>query len=215
MGKYKKGILGKFKGTIASVIGSVWRGIPYMRSVSDDHKDAKTEKQVAQRTRFGACTKFTSLVKNDIILPIWEKRAVRMTGVNLFVKTNQHCFNETGNISNYQNMVFSLGKLPLPESIVVQNNLTGNGAIQITWTDNSGTASAIATDQLALVALTGETPVVMSRLTFTRNLGNASIQLPYTSGETVNLYIFFRDPAGENYSPSFYASLTISGTPTT
>jgi hypothetical protein len=213
MGKFKKGILGKFSGTIASVVGSVWRGIPYMRSVADDYKNPNTPKQVAQRARFGACTKFTNLVKTGIILPIWEKKAVKMTGVNLFVKTNQHCFNGEGTITDYPNMKFSIGNLPLPENIMVENSQSGNGSIIISWTDNSGFLTAIATDRLMLVTLAGNKPTIMSALTFTRTNASATIQLANAPGETVHLYIFFSDPAGENYSASFYAVVNIPSVP--
>jgi hypothetical protein len=213
MGKFKKGILGKFSGTIASVVGSVWRGIPYMRSVADSYKNPNTPKQVAQRARFGACTKFVNLVKTGIVLPIWEKKAVKMTGVNLFVKTNQHCFDDDGNILDYPNMKFSIGNLPLPENIVVVNSRTGNGLIVISWTDNSGSSTAIATDRLMLVTLTGNKPTVMSTLDITRAAETATVQLANGAGETVHLYIFFSDPAGENYSTSFYAVVNIPALP--
>ena len=213
MGKFKKGILGKFSGTIASVVGSVWRGIPYMRSVADSHKDSKTPKQVAQRTRFGACTKFTNLIKTNVVLPIWEKKAVKMTGVNLFVKINQHCLDGEGNILDYPDMKFSIGNLPLPENILVQNSQSGNGSIVITWTANSGVLTAITTDRLMLVTLAGNKPTVMSTLNFTRSAETATVQLSNGAGETVHLYIFFSDPAGENYSTSFYAAVSIPSLP--
>jgi hypothetical protein len=213
MGKIKQGILGSFSGTVATVVGSTWRGIVCMRGIATSHKDANTPDQKAQRARFGACGKFSNLIKTGIILPIWDKKAVEMTGSNLFLKTNQHCFDGEGNIVDYQNMKFSIGNLPLPENIVVVNSRSGNGLIVISWTDNSGSLTAIASDRLMLVTLTGNKPTVMSTLNFTRAAESATVQLANGAGETVHLYIFFSDPAGKNYSNSFYAVVNIPSLP--
>ena len=213
MGKIKQGILGAFSGTVATVVGSTWRGIVCMRGIATSHKDANTPEQKAQRARFGACGKFSNLIKTDIILPIWDKKAVEMTGSNLFLKTNQHCFDGEGNIVDYQNMQFSFGKLPLPGNITVENSQSGYGSIVISWTDNSGFLTAIASDRLMLVTLAGNKPTIMSGLNFTRAAETATIQLSNGAGETVHLYIFFRDPAGDNYSASFYAVVNIPSAP--
>ena len=213
MGKIKQGILGAFSGTVATVVGSTWRGIVCMRGIATSHKDANTPEQKAQRARFGACGKFSNLIKTDIILPIWDKKAVEMTGSNLFLKTNQHCFDGEGNIVDYQNMKFSFGNLPLPENLVVENNLAGNGAIKITWTDNSGVGIAAPTDRLRLVTLTGNKPVVITGITFTRGASMASVQVPYGVGETVHVYAFFQDEKGSTCSDSFHTLVNIPSAP--
>jgi hypothetical protein len=52
-----------------------------------------------------------------------------MTGYNLFLKTNQSCFEDDGTFADCGNLKFSVGKLPLPGNIVFQNDGTTAGAI--------------------------------------------------------------------------------------
>ncbi|MCG8580024.1 MAG: DUF6266 family protein [Bacteroidales bacterium] len=58
MGRYKKGILGSFRGKIGNVIGSTWRGITYMRSLSERSNKKATEKQLLQRAKFAFAMEF-------------------------------------------------------------------------------------------------------------------------------------------------------------
>jgi len=83
MGKIKQGILGGFSGTIATVVGTAWKGIACMRGIAKNHKDANTHDQLVQHTRFGTCVKFSNLIKTEIILPIREKKAVEKSMAEL------------------------------------------------------------------------------------------------------------------------------------
>ncbi|WP_430817852.1 DUF6266 family protein [Carboxylicivirga sp. RSCT41] len=58
MGQYKKGILGGFTGKVGNVIGSTWRGINYMRSLSDRSNKKASEKQLLQRAKFAFAMDF-------------------------------------------------------------------------------------------------------------------------------------------------------------
>src|SRR5690625_7724195 len=48
----KKGILDNIRGKVGNVIGGVWNGIPYIRSVPDKVHNPNTLKQQTQRLRF-------------------------------------------------------------------------------------------------------------------------------------------------------------------
>ena len=52
MGKIRQGILGGFKGTVGTVIGSSWNGIAYMKGRPQSVKNPKTPAQLAQRSFF-------------------------------------------------------------------------------------------------------------------------------------------------------------------
>jgi hypothetical protein len=137
-----------------------------------------------------------------------------MSGFNFFTGENQGYFDEVGNITDYQNLQISVGDLPLPNDISVENNPAGGGSVNITWTNNSGTDIAAATDQLKLVVLNGTKPTVMMGLAFVRSAETATILLPYEAGNTSHVYIFFGDAEGDNYSPSYYVPLAVPNTPT-
>ena len=202
-----------YSGSFGNIIGYIINGKQYFRSKPEHINDAKTKEQVNQRTRFIACTKLAKSALNDILKPVWEKGAITMTGFNLFVKTNYSAFDETGKISNYSNLKFSVGNLPLPKNIVISNAAAGNGAIDVTWTDNSGSGIAAATDRLMVVALKVNEPVVITGLNFTRRARQATVQLPYVAGDTVHVYVFFQHKKGKNYSNSYYSLVNIPSAP--
>jgi hypothetical protein len=210
MAKIKQGILGGFSGTVGPVIGGSWKGIQYLRAKPHKYPVIPTKKQSVHFNKFGAGISLAKSVKNTIIKPIWNQKAVKMSGFNLFVKTNKDVFDETGAVYDFPNLKFSVGDLPLPENIAVANDVTGNGAIVITWNNNTAIAIAAPTDLLRVVVLNRNEPVVLNGLTFTRNAGSATIQLPYGAGETVHLYIFFEDETNKIYSNSFHSSLNIT-----
>ena len=52
MGKIKQGILGGFRGTVGTVVGSSWNGIAYMKGKPQSVKNPKTDAQLQQRGFF-------------------------------------------------------------------------------------------------------------------------------------------------------------------
>ena len=62
MGKIKQGILGGFNGTVGTVIGGSWKGLSYMRGKAQSIKNPRTEKQMAQRIKFGLAQKFVKVM---------------------------------------------------------------------------------------------------------------------------------------------------------
>ena len=209
MAKINQGILGGFSGSVGPVIGSSWKGIPYIRSKPGKYSHPPTEKQSRYRNKFAAQIAFAKSLKFSVIKPIWDQKAVMMSGFGLFIKTNKDVYDDTGAICDFPSLKLSLGDLPLPDNITVANAAGGNGAINITWSDNSGVDIAAATDRLRVVALKGNEPVVFKELTFTRKEQQAAIHLPYITDDSVHVYLFFQDAAETNYSECFHLPLTI------
>jgi len=79
------------------------------------------------------------------------------------MKTNQSRFGPDGARADYENLKSSVGNLPLPGNIVIQNDGTTAGAVRITWQDNSWLENANATDRLRVVYFTGNTPTEKQR----------------------------------------------------
>ena len=52
MGKIKQGILGGFRGTVGTVVGSSWNGVAYMKGKPQSVKNPRSDAQVQQRTFF-------------------------------------------------------------------------------------------------------------------------------------------------------------------
>lgn len=56
MAIYKQGILGPFSGKVGTVVGSSWRGTPYIRSLATKVANPRTADQVKVRSRLTAVT---------------------------------------------------------------------------------------------------------------------------------------------------------------
>jgi hypothetical protein len=210
MGTIKQGILGGFSGKVGKVIGGTWKGIDYMRGIPSSVANPQTEGQVTQRNKFGACIALAKSVIDSIIRPIWNRKAVKMTGINLFTKTNLPVFNELGEIVDFDNLKFSIGDLPLPTNLVIENNLAGNGAIHVAWTDNSGTGYAAPTDNIRVLVMCDGELVILQGLHFPRETAWANFQIPFVTGQTVHIYVFFENEAKTKYSTSQHGMLVIA-----
>lgn len=210
MGKIKQGILGGFSGKVGKVVGGSWKGIDYMRGIPSSIANPQTEGQVTQRNKFGACVALAKSVMDTVIRPVWNKKAVKMTGFNLFTKTNLPAFNELGEIDDFDSLKFSIGDLPLPTNLVIENNLAGNGEIRTAWTDNSGTGFAAGTDRIRVLVMCEGEIVVMQGLSFPRSGEFANFHIPFITGQTVHIYVFFENEAKTKYSTSQHAMLVIA-----
>lgn len=62
MGKIRQGILGGFNGTVGTVVGGSRKGTAYMRGKAQSIKNPRTEKQMAQRMKFGLAQKFVKVM---------------------------------------------------------------------------------------------------------------------------------------------------------
>src|SRR5262245_52252968 len=142
MGKYKKGILGPFTGTIGTVVGSNWRGIDYMRSKATSRRNTNTPAQAVQRAKFGKVTGFLKSMK-ELVEIGFKDSASQMTGANSALAYTLKAA-VTGVYPNFTiayNMVrVSNGSLP---NASAQAAVAGAaGIINFTWTDNSGSGIA-------------------------------------------------------------------------
>ena len=209
MGKISQGILGGVSGTVGNVVGGSWKGIDYIRIKADHYNDANTEKQVQQRAKFAAVVALAQSIKTKIIKPIWDQKAVKMTGFNLFVKTNIGAYDEEGNVADYSLLTFSLGNVPIADNLAIADDEAVEGGIKVTWSDNSEDEGAAATDQLMLVAMAADGIYVVNT-GVTRNTEIANILLPFGPGVEANVYAFFKNPDQNTYSNDQHGTVDVT-----
>jgi len=214
MGKLNQGPYGGVLGAIGNTIGSVWKGRAYLRIRPLKYNDAKTDKQLSVRNRFIACAAFSKPIFEKLVKTSFEKKAEGISGYNFFMQTNLACFGEDGTIIDYEKLKLSVGNLTLPENIAIESDRAVEGAIRITWDDNSGEGKATSTDRIHVAYLKGDVPVVMTGLTSRRSEKQANVQLDAVAGETVHVYIFFENETAGTFSESFHVSVVIASAPT-
>ncbi len=195
MGTINQGILGGVSGTVGSVVGASWKGISYLRGKATSYSNPNTESQQATRKTFRKLVKLSSALLGSVVRPIWSKRATQKTGSNVFISTNFRNVDPDLPLADNENMVMSVGSLPLPDNITVQRNVAVPRGVTINWTDNSGNFMAAADDILRIVAIAGDNAIAFNPVGVTRADGSAEIVLPFPEGQTVRVFIFFQNAA--------------------
>ena len=210
MGIINQGILGGVSGTVGTVVGGSWKGINYLRGKAGKYKDANSAMQIGHRAKFSACVALAKAMMDNIIHRIWDRKAVKMSGYNLFVKTNLPMFDVNGDIPNYGKLTFSLGDLRLPDNLSVQDDVETPGGIAITWANNAGVGNAQASDRLRVLAMSEDEVSVLEGLNITRDAEAANILLPFGAGVEAQVYLFFENEANTSFSASVHTTVALS-----
>jgi hypothetical protein len=207
MGKYNQGILGPFSGKVGSVVGSSWKGVNYIKSLPGPNT-SNTEAQQKQRSRFKSVVSLASSLLPSLIRPVWNLSSGKMTGYNLFVKTNMPAFDESGVLVNYSDFHASVGALPLPESLNVQDDADVVSGVELSWKDDSVTGIGNADDKLHLLVMNSERVHILNTASV-RSDESAEITLPVSVGD-VHVYAFFGTTDGGKFSTDLYAEITLT-----
>ncbi|MCZ4694710.1 hypothetical protein DWB61_15260 [Ancylomarina euxinus] len=207
MGKYNQGILGPFTGKVGAIVGSSWRGVNYIKSLPGPNA-SNSEAQQKQRSRFKSVVSLASSLMESLIRPVWNLVGGKMTGYNLFVKTNMPAFDESGALVNYSDFHASMGALPLPEILTLQDDADVVSGIELSWKDDSATGVGNADDKLHLLVMTPERVHILNTASV-RSDQSAEITLPVAAGN-VHVYAFFGTADGAKFSADFYSLVVLS-----
>lgn len=212
MGIISKGILGGFSGTVGTVIGGTWKGIPYMRSQPAKRNSSSTPGQLEQQAKFATAMKFVNTM-SGLLMVSFRNYAIKMTGINsAFAYTLKNAL--TGVYPNYTidyaRVLVSRGDLP---NVLTPNAIAAAGSlITWSWTDNSGVGIAKPTDKAILAVYCA----AMNLCIYTtggaaRSAVTDTIDVAPFSGKLVETYIGFISDDGKNVATSLYTGqLTVS-----
>ena len=207
MGKYTQGILGPFSGKVGAVVGSSWKGVNYIKSLPGPNA-SNTEAQQKQRSRFKSVVSLASSLMSSLIRPVWNLVGGKITGYNLFVKTNMPAFDESGTLVNYSDFRASMGALPLPENLNIQDDADVVSGVELSWKDDSGSGVGNADDKLHLLVMTADKVHIVNTASV-RSDQSAEITLPAPAGE-VHVYAFFGTADGGQFSPDLYSAIALT-----
>lgn len=212
MGKYTQGILGAFYGKVGTVIGSSWRGINYMRSLTPKRGNAgASNKQLEQQARFALITAFLKNIKPMLEIG-FKNYAIGKTGYN-----SAHSYNLKNAISgtmpnlevDFSMVLVSRGDLPAATTLSAVSSATGK--LNLAWTDNTGKGKAQATDQLMLVVFCPSLEESVYDL-FGATRGDQTLvyDLPVEfSGETIEVYTSWISEDRKEVATSKYAGSVV------
>lgn len=205
MGKIKQGILGGFSGKVAGVIGSSWKGIAVMKAMPLSVANPQTAAQVAQRSLFSNCSKFAVLILAEIIKPLWDRFAIKMSGYNEFIKTNIDLF-AAQYASPAASLIIGKGKMASTPITTIGQNMASN-FLEVNWVNDAGSGYKLATDIVYAVGVNQDEEVVgMSDGTVTRvdELINIPMGDDRTIGDVLHAYLCFKRADGTIVSDTSY-----------
>jgi hypothetical protein len=205
MGTIKQGILGGFSGKVGTVVGGSWKGISYMRALPKKRKDAQTEAQKNQRTKFALTVcllkPLTGFLRTGWKLYAHGKSpfnaATSHTLTNAIIGTFPDCEIDPSKV------LVSRGTLPT--AVNGEATITGSNLV-VSWQNNSGTDTSRANDK-ALVAVLN--PAKSDAITITagekRNTGKQTLALPIDwTNDEIHTYLGFISEDGRDIANSQY-----------
>ena len=151
MGKYKKGILGYFRGKVGTVVGSIWKGINYMKSLPDVSNSDPSPAQLNARLKFAMVIDFLSHIKGLINIG-YQKFNKGITPMN--AATSYHLRSAVlGNAPmvqmNYPKVIISVGDLE--ELIDLGVTSSASGELVFSWEANVAMEYGKPTDLVTLL----------------------------------------------------------------
>jgi hypothetical protein len=212
MGNINQGILGPVSGKVGPVVGGVWKGIAYLRSLPASYTDAQSDAQLAVRQKFSVLGKFLQPMSEFLQLG-FKAAAIGMTGINAAFKYNYaNAFTGTyPNIAiDYPNARIAQGTLPGVLNQVASSTVAGT--VKFDWEDNSGEIGAAATDKTLLVVYnpTQNQAVTVNQLA-ERADGTQTVTVPDSfSGDLCECYMAYISAAGVLSNSAFAGAVTVA-----
>ena len=101
MGKIKQGILGGFRGTVGTVVGSSWNGIAYMKGKPQSVKNPRSDAQVQQRTFFKEVQALVAQLTDEQLASLFPSVTRGMTRRNMLTRQISACADYTDDVKTF------------------------------------------------------------------------------------------------------------------
>lgn len=177
MGVINQGILGGFSGKVANVVGTSWKGIAVMKALPLSVANPRTAAQVAQRKKMAGCVALLQPILSQVIKPLNDRFAGKMSGFNYALQASLNAFDETGALSAPGSFKISraANKAQLIDAIAAESKIT---KYKVTWTSDAGKGYALASDKCFLVGYCVDTGSFAVSTSAIRSAGQAYLEFP-------------------------------------
>ena len=101
MGKIKQGILGGFRGTVGTVVGSTWNGVAYMKGKPQSVKNPRSDAQVQQRTFFKEVQALVAQLSDEQLASLFPSVTRGMTRRNMLTRQISACADYTDDAKTF------------------------------------------------------------------------------------------------------------------
>ncbi len=203
MGIYNEGILGFFRGKVGRVIGSVVRGVHYMKGLGDVRVDNPSQAQLDQRLKFALMRSFLQPLQG-LIKTGFAAGKTGLTSMNkaMAANLNEAIQGVSPNFSiDYSKIKYSKGGLTKPAGVSVET--ASQSRLVFQW-ENPGAAAA--SDQLTILIYNKTRDLyVLLPAAAARSATTYTLQLPMDfADDLVHMWVSFVAEDGKDVSDSFY-----------
>ena len=193
MGVIKQGILGGFSGKVSNVVGTSWKGIAVMKALPLSVANPRTAAQVAQRTKMASCVAMLQPILSQVIKPLNDRFAGKMSGFNYALQASISAFNAAGDLNYPEKFKISraANKAQLIDAIAAEAKIT---KLKVTWTSDAGKGYALAGDKCYLVGYCVDTGSFAVSTSAIRSAGQAYLEFPddeFGVGAEIAVYMAF------------------------
>ncbi len=214
MAKNLRGIMGAISGRLGPIIGSTWKGIPYLRMTSKSSGKTKKQssRQMAHRAKFAYLTKWLKPFHAYVTLG-FKNMAEGTTEISAAFSYNFKAalLGEYPNFEiDYRKVMISMGTLPTMH--MPQLETTAPNQIKIEWQFNPTHENADYDDQLMIVVYSRERKLVDGMIGGTRRTQKTCTFMfdERMAGHELDVYVSFWSINGRNVSNSQYLGRTVS-----
>ncbi|WP_298152961.1 DUF6266 family protein [Flavobacterium sp.] len=210
MGKFEKGILGGFRGTIGPVVGANWRGLDVMRSRPKRGSRVASAKQLQQRMAFALVIRFITpiraLLDNYFGQPANERSRFDLASSFFLREAVTGVYPDMS--IDYARVMITKGDLAGVQDAAL--TALALGTLQFTWADNSGQPEAVSNDLLLAVVYNPDKARFLYSHVEQRSSGLLSLSVPDAwAGDAVHCWLGFTALGGHRASTSVYLTGTV------
>jgi len=203
MATYTDGITGSIRGKMGNIVGSSWKGIPYLK-LRPDRKKPGGEKEKANQNKFAMAHRWLKPVI-AVVRCGFKGYSERIEGFNAaksYLLKNAFEGEGSGIIINPALAKISIGNLPLPGDITAAK-LTPS-QLQVSWDTSNFSGNRF--DQVMLLAYDVETGRAVFNTTGQfRSVGSDTLHIEPASPERIyHIYVAFVAADRSRQSDSVY-----------
>lgn len=206
-------------GRRGNVIYYMVNGKMYMRRYAVPGKKRKWEiggmspKQQEMNVRFSAVQMFYKEYMKQVSPSVWRTVAKSrgMTAPNLFNSMNFHCFDGSGEITDFEGFHFAEGTLALPRGISM---VPEGERFRVAWQEERDWSTAARTDVMQVGVLYDDltrSPRLAVEVAGTRGDLTGEFALDSSIGQSAHVYIFFAGTDNSKFSSCWYGRAEMPG----
>jgi hypothetical protein len=204
MAKIPEGINGPITGTVGSVVGSSWKGIPYIKKAYKERTKKVSATELGNRNKFGEAQFWLQPILNFVREGFkgYTETVEGFLAAKSYLSKNAWEGTGADMRINPALVKVSWGKLPLSPDMAVEK--TAEGYLRFSWSPEAVEGGS-PLDQVMMLAYDVESKYTASAITGQfRSTGEDVLKLLMPKGSTYHIYMAFNAADRKSQSHSVY-----------